>query len=105
VSEALLALPFGLVIEILLGLVGGGGSILAVPVPVLVHVLGEPVARATTESLLIVGVSALVGTLAAARERRVDWRVGLRFGAAGGDRRGRRNRAQPGGRLPPAGAT
>ena len=30
--DALLALPFGVVIGLLLGLLGGGGSILAVPV-------------------------------------------------------------------------
>jgi hypothetical protein len=36
----LLALPFGVAIGVLLGLVGGGGSILAVPV--LVYVLGNP---------------------------------------------------------------
>jgi uncharacterized protein len=47
--EALLALPVGLAIGVLLGLVGGGGSILAVPI--LVYALGEPVKRATTESL------------------------------------------------------
>jgi uncharacterized protein len=81
VRDALLALPFGLAIGILLGLVGGGGSILAVPI--LVYVLGEPVKRATTESLLIVGVTALVGALAAARAGRVRWRIGLAFGAAG----------------------
>jgi uncharacterized membrane protein YfcA len=62
--DVLLALPFGFAIGVLLALVGGGGSILAVPI--LVYVLGEPVKRATTESLLIVGVTALVGALAAA---------------------------------------
>jgi hypothetical protein len=46
--NALLALPFGLAIGVSLGLVGGGGSILAVPV--LVYVLGEPVKEATTAS-------------------------------------------------------
>ena len=77
--DALLALPFGLAIGLLLGLVGGGGSILAVPI--LVYVLGEPVKRATTESLFIVGVTALIGALAAARAGRVRWRVGLAFAA------------------------
>ncbi len=61
-SGALLALPFGLGVGLLLGLVGGGGSILAVPV--LVYVLGQPVKAATTESLLIVGTAALVGAAA-----------------------------------------
>ncbi len=79
--DALLALPFGIAVGILLGLVGGGGSILAVPI--LVYVLGEPVKRATTESLLIVGLTALVGAFAAARAGRLRWRVGLAFAAAG----------------------
>jgi uncharacterized membrane protein YfcA len=46
VGGALLALPFGLGIGLVLGLVGGGGSILAVRV--LVYVLGQPVKAATT---------------------------------------------------------
>jgi uncharacterized membrane protein YfcA len=81
VRDVLIAVPFGLAIGILLGLVGAGGSILAVPV--LVYVLGEPVKQATTESLLIVGVTALVGALGAARTGRVQWRTGLAFAAAG----------------------
>jgi hypothetical protein len=80
-SGALLALPFGLGVGLLLGLVGGGGSILAVPV--LVYVLGQPVKAATTESLLIVGTAALVGAAAYARSGRVQIRTGLAFGAAG----------------------
>jgi hypothetical protein len=80
--DALLAVPFGLAIGILLGLLGGGGSILAVPF--LVYVLGEPVKDATTESLLIVGITALAGAVAASRARRVHWRAGLAFAAAGG---------------------
>lgn len=77
----LLALPFGLAIGVSLGLVGGGGSILAVPV--LVYVLGEPVKAATTESLLIVGTTALLGSLDHARAGRVRWRVALAFGVPG----------------------
>ena len=80
-SGALLALPFGLAIGLLLGLVGGGGSILAVPV--LVYVLGQPVKDATTESLLVVGSAALVGAADHARIGRVAIRTGLAFGAAG----------------------
>jgi len=81
VSTALLALPFGLAIGLLLGLVGGGGSILAVPV--LVYVLGQPVKEATTESLLLVGTAALVGAVDHARVGRVQTRTALTFGAAG----------------------
>jgi uncharacterized protein len=57
VGGALLALRFGLGIGLLLGLVGGGGSILAVPV--LVYVLGQPVKAATTSSLLTRSSSSL----------------------------------------------
>jgi uncharacterized membrane protein YfcA len=81
VSTALLALPFGLAIGLLLGLVGGGGSILAVPV--LVYVLGQPIKEATTESLLVVGTAALVGAVDHARVGRVQMRTALAFGAAG----------------------
>jgi uncharacterized membrane protein YfcA len=81
VSGALLALPFGLGIGLLLGLVGGGGSILAVPV--LVYVLGQPVRAATAESLLIVGTAALVGAADYARSGRVQIKTALAFGAAG----------------------
>ena len=79
--NALLALPFGLAIGVSLGLVGGGGSILAVPV--LVYVLGEPVKEATTASLAIVGTTALVGAADHVRGGGVRVRVALAFGAAG----------------------
>ena len=80
-SGALLALPFGLGIGLLLGLVGGGGSILAVPV--LVYVLGQPVKAATTESLLIVGTAAKVAAADYARNGRVQIKTALAFGVAG----------------------
>jgi uncharacterized protein len=80
VSRALLALPFGRGIGLLLGLVGGGGSILAVPV---VYVLGQPVKAATTESLLIVGTAALVGAADYARSGGVQIKTALAFGGAG----------------------
>jgi uncharacterized membrane protein YfcA len=78
---ALLALPFGVAIGLSLGLVGGGGSILALPV--LVYVLGEPVKAATTESLLIVGATALLASLDHLRAGRVRLRTAFAFGAAG----------------------
>lgn len=80
-SQALLALPFGLAIGLSLGLVGGGGSIVAVPV--LVYILGEGVKEATTTSLLVVGATALIGGLDHARGGRVRWRIALAFAAAG----------------------
>jgi uncharacterized membrane protein YfcA len=77
----LLALPFGVAIGVLLGLVGGGGSILAVPV--LVYVLGQPVHAATTESLLVVGSAALVGAADHTRVGNVRIKTALAFGLAG----------------------
>ena len=78
----LLAVPIGLAIGLLLGLLGGGGSILAVPA--LVYVLGQDVRSATTTSLLVVGATALAGVLAHARGRHVAWHCALAFGAIGG---------------------
>src|SRR5580765_7961990 len=75
ITAALLGLLIGLVI----GGLGGGGGVLTVPA--LVYLLGQDVHDATTGSVLIVGVSAVVGVLA--RLRGVDWRTGLAFGVVG----------------------
>ena len=61
VSQAALSLLFGTMIGLLLGLVGGGGSILTVPI--LVYVIGLDVRAATATSLAIVGTSALAGAI------------------------------------------
>lgn len=76
----LLAIPFGIAVGILLGLLGGGGSILAVPV--LVYILGQDVRAATTESLVIVGVTAAIAAVAHHRARHVRWRPALVFSGA-----------------------
>jgi uncharacterized membrane protein YfcA len=57
----LLAIPFGLAIGIAVGMLGGGGSVLAVPV--LVYVLGQSVSEATTASLVVVTAGAVAGGL------------------------------------------
>jgi uncharacterized protein len=77
----LLALPLGLLIGVSLGALGGGGSILTVPA--LVYVIGENPRNATSASLVIVGVTALTGTIGYARSRRVRWGPGLVFGVVG----------------------
>lgn len=77
---ALAAVPFGLVIGLAVGMLGGGGSVLAVPV--LVYVLGQSVAEATTASLVVVTAGALAGGLAHHREGRVCWRHAAVFTAA-----------------------
>lgn len=67
----LLAVPFGLAIGLALGMVGGGGAVLAVPV--LVYVLGQDVHSATTASLAIVACAAVAGALVQARTGQVCW--------------------------------
>ncbi|MFP5218838.1 MAG: sulfite exporter TauE/SafE family protein [Actinomycetes bacterium] len=71
----------GLVIGVLLGLLGGGGSILAVPA--LVFGAGEPLARAVPASLLVVGISSATALLPRLRGGQIRWRIALVFGAAG----------------------
>jgi hypothetical protein len=69
----------GLLIGLVIGGLGGGGG--ALTVPALVYLLGLTAQDATTSSVLIVGISSLVG--AAARRRDVNWRTGLAFAAVG----------------------
>jgi len=65
-------------IGISLGLIGGGGSILAVPV--LAYLFGMDEKVATAYSLFIVGTAALVGGLRQNRNGSVDWRTAIVFG-------------------------
>lgn len=81
VTFSLLALPLGLLIGVSLGALGGGGSILTVPA--LVYVIGNNPRNATSASLVIVGVTALTGTIGYARSRRVRWGPGMVFGVLG----------------------
>jgi len=64
-----------------LGLLGGGGSILTLPL--LVYVAGMETKEAIATSLLVVGVTSAAAAVAHARGGRVQWRTGLLFGAAG----------------------
>lgn len=73
-----LAVTAGVVIGLSLGALGGGGSILAVPV--LVYALGQGPAQATTGSLVVVGVTSLVGAVTAHRAGNVLLGRGLVFG-------------------------
>lgn len=77
----LLAAVFGVAIGVSLGMLGGGGSILAVPA--LVYGLGQPVRDAVPTSLLVVGGSAVAGALSHLRSGKVPWRSASLFGAAG----------------------
>jgi len=77
----LAALAFGLLIGLLLGLLGGGGSILAVPA--LIYGVGQPLHQAIPTSLLVVGVSSLAGALPRIRARQIHWRMAAIFGVTG----------------------
>jgi uncharacterized protein len=78
---AVAAVGLGLLIGLSLGALGGGGSVLTVPA--LVYVVGQDAQIATTSSLFIVGISALVGALGHARSGPVRWGVGVAFGVVG----------------------
>ncbi len=73
----LLAISLGIVIGLIVGAVGGGGAILALPV--LVYVLGEGVGPASTASLIVVAIAAGVGAGALALRGHVCWRIALTF--------------------------
>lgn len=65
------------IVGVVLGFLGGGGSTLAVPV--LVYLLGIPADSATGYSLFVVGLSALVGTYSSSRFGHVAWKTGFLF--------------------------
>jgi uncharacterized membrane protein YfcA len=80
----ILAVAAGAIIGLSLGALGGGGSILAVPV--LVYLLDQTATQATTGSLVVVGVTSLIGAITAHRAGNVLFGRGLVFGlvATGG---------------------
>lgn len=71
----------GLLIGAVLGALGGGGAILAVPV--LVYLLGQSPQDATTSSLVIVGLTAVFGAVGHSRSGQVRWLTGGAFGVVG----------------------
>lgn len=74
-------LLLGFIIGLTLGLLGGGGSILTVPV--LVYIVGLSPQAAVTASLLIVGVNSGMGAFLHQRLGTLNWRVALVFGGVG----------------------
>lgn len=67
----------GALIGLSLGALGGGGSILAVPV---LLALGQTATQATTGSLVVVGVTSLAGAVTAYRAGKVLLARGVTFG-------------------------
>lgn len=69
-----------LLVGLSLGLIGGGGSILTVPI--LVYILGINPVLATSYSLFIVGTTSLVGAMDYYRKGQVSMRTAAIFGAS-----------------------
>ncbi|MCX2929067.1 sulfite exporter TauE/SafE family protein [Mycobacterium sp. CVI_P3] len=74
-----LTVVLAVLVGVSLGLLGGGGSILTVPL--LAYVAGMDAKQAIATSLLVVGVTSAVGAVSHARAGRVQWRTALLFGA------------------------
>lgn len=80
--QDLLATGSGALVGLVLGLVGGGGSILAVPL--LVYVVGVSTPHiAIGTSAIAVAISALANLVGHAKAGRVKWRCALVFAVAG----------------------
>ena len=76
-TDQILGYSAAIFVGFILGLIGGGGSILTVPI--LVYLLGFNPIVATAYSLFIVGSSSLVGTVQKYRKHLVDIKTGLIF--------------------------
>jgi len=79
--NVLLDVGLGLVIGLSLGLLGGGGSILAVPA--LVYLVGQSPQVAITTSLMIVGTNSAIGAYFHRSHGALNWRVAGIFGGVG----------------------
>ena len=75
-----LAVVLAVFVGISLGLLGGGGSILTVPL--LAYVAAMDATQAIASSLFVVGVTSAFGAITHARAGRVRWKVAAVFGVA-----------------------
>lgn len=80
-SVLFLEAGIGYLIGLVLGLLGGGGSILTVPA--LVYLIGQTPQVAVTASLVIVGTNSAIGALFHRAQGNLNWRVALTFGGTG----------------------
>ncbi|MBN7815931.1 sulfite exporter TauE/SafE family protein [Algoriphagus pacificus] len=74
---SLLGFAAAIIIGVSLGLIGGGGSILTVPV--LVYILSVEPVLATAYSLFVVGSTSLVGSFTYMKKQLVDYKTALVF--------------------------
>lgn len=78
---AIPAIIFGAITGLSLGITGGGGSILAVPL--MIYGLHMTMAQAVPLSLAVVGLVALIGAVNMTRKSAVSWRLGALFALSG----------------------
>ncbi|MDY5155097.1 sulfite exporter TauE/SafE family protein [Actinotignum urinale] len=74
-------LAVGFLVGCVVGLLGGGGGILTIPI--LVMCFGIAPQEASADSIIIVFTTSLVGMLSAARAGRVLWKIGILFACLG----------------------
>lgn len=67
-----------IIVGLVMGLIGGGGSILSVPI--FVYIFGFDAVTATALSLFVVGVTSLVGSAGFIREKLIDFPTAFTFG-------------------------
>lgn len=76
-GQELFGYTSAILVGLVIGLAGGGGSILTVPI--FVYVFGIPALLATTYSLFVVGSTSFIGSLNHLWKKRVDLRMTLVF--------------------------
>lgn len=79
-ATLIIALLLAVLVGVSLGLLGGGGAILTVPI--LTYVIGMQPRAAIASSLFIVGVTSAAGMYRHAQAHRVRWKTGVTFGVA-----------------------
>lgn len=67
-----------IIIGLVMGLIGGGGSILSVPI--FVYVFGFDAVTATALSLFVVGVTSLVGIVGFVKQNQINFQMAFTFG-------------------------
>lgn len=77
----ILTLSLSMTIGLLLGLLGGGGSILTLPM--LVYLLGVAPKTGVVTSFVVVGLSSLIALVPHAARQKVCWKSGILFGLTG----------------------
>jgi uncharacterized protein len=75
--ELIISLILAVLIGMTLSVIGGGGSILTVPV--FVYILGIPATEATAYSLFVVGATAALSAIGYQKEGLIAWKEGIIF--------------------------